>query len=403
MCTRRLMAVLSLAAGLVLCAGTVPVWAGDVDGDGVDDAIDVCPRTPLGITVDIKGRPLGDIDQDCDVDLEDFAVFQQGMTGTIYPPAGMVLVPGGEFKMGDPWSEGGTNELPVHTVYQRPYYIDKYEVTNRQYCDYLNSAFAQGLIEVSSGVVYKAGDTEPYCDTSISTSDSRIHWVGGVFTVTPGKEEHPMVLVSWYGAAAYANWRSARDGLSPLYNLDLWTCNFGAGAVGYLLPTEAMWEKAAGWDPLQQRHFRFGEHTDGCGYNCLDAQRANYGGSDDPYEVGSQPWTTPVGFYNGKLHEKVDFGWPGTQRSYETQKAQSYYGCYEMSGNVWEWCNDWYSSTYYSTSPSSNPTGPASGSYRVTRGGCWIHIPDYSRSASRNHPSPAEREFTTGFRCALGT
>ena len=67
-------------------------------------------------------------------------------------------------------------------------------------------------------------------------------------------------------------------------------------------------EKAAGRDPAQQRHFRFGEHGDGCGYNCLDGERANYYSSGDPYEPGTSPDTTHVGFYNGELHYKADFG-----------------------------------------------------------------------------------------------
>ena len=205
-------------------------------------------------------------------------------------PEGMVLVPAGEFEMGDPWSEGGSNERPVHTVYLSPYHIDTCEVTNQQYCDALNWAYAQGgLITVTSGVVYKynSGTSYPYCDTYSHDADSRIHWDGSTFTVTAGKEDHPMLEVSWYGSVAFSNWRGAMEGRPLCYDLETWACDFDV--AGYRLPTEAEWEKAAGWDPVQYRHFRFGEHTDGCGYNCLDGQRANYWSSGDPFETGDYP------------------------------------------------------------------------------------------------------------------
>lgn len=221
MATQKRLGWWTLAIGLVLCATTAPAWALDTDGDGVDDAIDVCNNTPAGIAVDAEGRPLGDMDLDCDVDLDDFAVFQGNMTGPLDPvaPPNTVLVPAGEFEMGDSFGEGESNELPVHDVYLDAYYIDTYEVTNQQYADALNWAWAQGgLIHVSSGVVYQyGGTTYPYCDTYSVDADSRIEWDGNTFTVTAGKEDHPMVQVSWYGAVAFSNWRSALEGRTPCY------------------------------------------------------------------------------------------------------------------------------------------------------------------------------------------
>ncbi len=332
-----------------------------------------------------------------------FLIAAAGVLGTWVSPAmadppidrqgargDMVIVPGGGFEMGDPWSEGGSDELPVHTVYLSPYNIDTYEVTNQQYCNGLNWAYGQGLIDnpdLHGGVVYKAGDSEPYCDTTTSSSYSRITWNGSTFGVVAGKEDHPMVTVSWYGSVAYCNWRSAMEGKPLCYDLSTWTCNFDVN--GYRLPTEAEWEKAAGWDPVQFRHFRFGEHTDGCGYNCLYGQRANYGSSGDPFESGPDPCTTPVGYYDGTDHG-------GT---YPTQDAQSYYGCYDMSGNLWEWCHDWYSSTYYSSSPGSNPTGPGSGTSRVLRGSHWNGCPSFCRSACRDKRTPDSHIDYNGFRC----
>ena len=371
------------------------LWAVDTDGDGVDDSIDVCNNTPSGIAVDAEGRPLGDIDRDCDTDLSDFTLFQQNMTGPLSTPLGMIMVSGGEFEMGDPWAEYQTDELPVHAVYLSPYYIDTFEVTNQQYANALNWAWAQGgLIEVTGGVVYKAADTEPYCDTSSASVESRIHWDGATFSITAGKEDHPMVRVSWYGAVAYANWRSAMEGKPSCYDLSTWSCDFGV--AGYRLPTEAEWEKAASWNPITQYHYRFGEHTDGCGPSCLDAQRANYWESADPFETGDEPWTTPVGYYDGSDHG-----------GYQTQNALCYYGCYDMSGNVCEWCYDWGDSNYYSAYPPDgwppDPTGPETGSVRVIRGGGWGNTLFVCRTADRAATTPDIRHQNFGFRCVLGT
>lgn len=76
-------------------------------------------------------------------------------------------------------------------------------------------------------------------------------------------------------------------------------------------------------------------------------------------------------------------------------------GIYDMTGNVWEWCNDWYNSSYYSSSPANNPTGPATGSYRVRRGGGWHYYADYCRVAYRGYSFPGYRDFSIGFRLAL--
>jgi formylglycine-generating enzyme required for sulfatase activity len=403
---RRMRGARGLAVGLVLFGVGVPALGyGDHNGDGTIDLIDYAefpaclagPGEGLG-----TGCEVFDFDSDTDVDAFDFAAFQW-LFGTPMPP-GMVLVPAGEFEMGDPFDEGGADDTPVHDVYLSTYCIDTYEVTNQQYCEYLNSAYGQGLIEVSSDVVYKAGGSEPYCDTTTSSLWSRITWDGATFGVTTGKENHPMIVVSWYGAVAYCNWRSATEGRPLCYDLSTWTCDLGV--AGYRLPTEAEWEKAAGWDPVQSRHFRFGEHTDGCGYDCLDGHRANYWVSGDPYESGSYPYTTPTGFYNGELHYKAGFGWPGSATSYQTQNAQSYYGCYDTSGNVWDWCNDWYDADYYDDYPAGswppNPTGPASGTYRVQRGGSWGHSLYACRSAARSFVMPGLRGNCYGFRCAMG-
>ena len=109
----------------------------------------------------------------------------------------MQLIPEGEYEMGDHLGTGWNDERPVHAVTIDAFYMDTFEVTNEEYCTYLNSAYDQGLIDVyAQGVVRKKNDTEPYCDTTNSIYYSRITWNGSTFGITAGKEDHPMVLVS---------------------------------------------------------------------------------------------------------------------------------------------------------------------------------------------------------------
>jgi len=295
------------------------------------------------------------------------------------PPDGMEPIPAGTFEMGD-HHDNIANALPVHAVYVDAFYMDIYEVTNQQYAAALNWAHAQGgLITVTNGVVYNGGSgtTHMYCDTASSSARSRITWNDSAFGVVAGKEHHPMVMVSWYGAAAYANWLSAMKGLTPTYDTSTWDCNFSAN--GYRLPTEAEWERAArGGLDSPYRRYPWGDTIDG--------RTANYT-SGDPYECGDQPWTTPVGFYDGQLHNKVEFGWPCDSNSFQTSDGSNGYGLFDMAGNVLEWCNDWYDKDYYGAFPCqdaciggscalecTNPHGPTSGSDHVQRGGCFEDI-----------------------------
>lgn len=342
----------------------------DADADGVDDAVDLCTNTPPDTAVDAVGRPLGDIDQDCDTDLDDFALFGQGFTGQI-APRGMAPVPGGEFDMGD-YHDGMSFALPVHRVRLSPFHMSRYEITNAEYAAALNWAQAQGnQITITNGVVYKAdsGTSYPYCYTTSSPFRSRITWNGSSFGVVAGKENHAMVRVSWYGAAAYTNWRSQMEGRAPCFNTSTWSCNFLAG--GYRLPTEAEWEYAArGGLHNPYRRYPWGD--------TLDGSRANYLHSGDPFETGPWPLTTPVGYY-----------------------APNGYDLYDMAGNVWEWVYDWYGD--YSDGFVENPKGPATGTYRVVRGGSWVNGDQDLRCASRYLSGLDDRDSSVGFRLALGS
>ena len=227
--------------------------------------------------------------------------------------APMVLVPEGEFNMGDT-RHRNDDQRPVHAVYLKSFYIDKYEVSNAQYAQFLTSALDSGLIWADSDRAVKDGKDLIYFNhvfhPQYNETSCEISYSGGQFHVDSGKENHPVTHVLWYGAEAYAAYYGKR------------------------LPTEAEWEKAA-------------RGTDERAYPWGDASPENS-------LCNTQSWvghTTPVGSYS--------------------PAGDSPYGVSDMAGNAWEWVQDWYDETYYSYSPYANPQGPSSGPAMVLRGGSF--------------------------------
>jgi len=309
--------------------------------------------------------------------------------------------------MGDHHDLGGrehrSDEVPIHAVRVDPFHIAKTETTNRQYCEFLNSAVSRQLVKLKEGLVYTATDETPLCDTQQSDDASSITWNGRAFAVAENRGEHPVVCIRWHGAAAYCNWLSTEKGREPCYDEVTWKCDYTKS--GFRLPTEAEWEYAA-------RGGRYDEYMIFPWGNDADNSKANCPNSRDPFESGALAWTTPVGFYNGGLHRKEDFHWPGDQATHQTKDGSNGYGLYDMSGNVWEWVNDWYQHDYYSASSSDNPSGPDKGQpmrdgkpYRVLRSGSWYNGQwGHGRVANRN-PSyyrgpddPNHRWYHIGFR-----
>ena len=389
--TLRLLITVALASA-ALCP-PADACRGDINGDGVCDLSDLAQLLGFyGMETDAYYEQ-GNLDADGDVDLDDLATLLAAY-GAECPQIGdLVVVPAGEFQMGDPWAESNPDQLPEHTVYLDTFRIDAFLITNQQYADALNWAMEQGgLIEVTDYRVcqYGAGADCIFCETTDSSDESRIVWNGVMFSATPEKGDHPIAMLTRFGAAAFCNWRSAMEGRELCFDTADWSCDFARN--GYRLPTEAEWEKAAAWDPILQRHFRYGIHTDGCGYGCLAGRWANFAGSGDPYAAGATPDTTPVGYYNGITHD-----------GYRTLNGESYYGCYDMCGNLSEWVIDRYSETYYSESPYANPTGPTVGDSFVWRGGSWRDSRAICSSAYRGFSLPDARWCYICFRCVLGT
>lgn len=243
-------------------------------------------------------------------------------------------VPAGEFAMG---SNKLLDEQPIHTVKLAAFWIDETEVTNAMY----GQCVQAGQCDEPTGNRY-------YADSDFA--------------------EHPITFVSWNDAADYCSYAGRR------------------------LPTEAEWEKAAGWDPVAnaQRVYPWGNDFACSKANfddetTLDAFVVEGGASCDGHDLSA-----PVGSY---------------------PEGASAYGALDMAGNVWEWVYDGFVEqdpysdfpNYYSISPEADPTGPEVSAYRVVRGSSWNLNFGLGRVAYRLWFGPDDAYDGIGFRCALGT
>jgi formylglycine-generating enzyme required for sulfatase activity len=177
--------------------------------------------------------------------------------------------------------------------------------------------------------------------------------------------DNPVVNVSWYAAIEYANWLSGRMGVERAYpetgENSSWP---GPGRPGYRLPTEAEWEYAAAGGKQQK-----------------------YAGTDEEGVLGDYAWYDDNG---------------GSRTRPVRSKKENPFGLYDMSGNVWEWCWDWYGEAYYAQCAQQgvvqDPMGPSSGDYRVLRGGGWSSSSGDCRVSDRRSGYPSSEDYIGGFR-----
>ena len=262
----------------------------------------------------------------------------------------MIFVEGGSFVMGNHYDDGNIDEKPLHTVTLNSFYIGQYEVTYTKFVEFLDS------LEVSSNGSYDGYELidmdDDDCAIVYETNNNlKFEFIG---SESAPLASCPVIEVTWYGGVVFCNWLSEQEGLTPCYNLDDMSCDLTAN--GYRLPTEAEWEYAARG-----------------GVNWEDNYR--YSGCNDEADLSDFAWYNDL---EGITHEAGS-------------KMPNQLGIYDMSGNVWEWCNDFYSDSYYKDSPEENPTGPVTGDNHVGRGGAWgdeassclvsnrgAYIPDFS-------------------------
>ena len=307
-------------------------------------------------------------------------------------PAGMVWIEGGAFRMGA--AEGPSDEQPLHTVELDGFWIDATEVTNREF---LRFTEATGYVTVAERTPRRedfAGQVadiqqipeenlvpgsicfNPDFDRSTLRKDGPL-WPYQVWQYVRGANwrhphgpessyeellDHPVVHVAWEDAVAYCEW------------------------AGKSLPTEAEWEYAARGGH-EQAAYPWGNERQPDGRWMHNIWQGNF--PDENEQTDGHRFTAPVGSF------------PSGPR-----------GLYDMSGNVWEWCADWYRPDYYQHSPRRNPRGPAD-SYdpqepglpkRVQRGGSFMCSDNYCigyRCSARMKGTPDSGAFHTGFRCVV--
>jgi formylglycine-generating enzyme len=260
-----------------------------------------------------------------------------------------IFVKGGCYRMGNTFEGTEGNTLPYHPLRLEDYTPATYDERVHEVCV---SDFYLGKYEVTNRQYRRfVLETESHLpEWEERESSHNIYTSGNEYYAIMGNaltaDDHPVIGISWHDAAAFTDWMSKKTGRA------------------FRLPTEAQWEYAA----------RSGGKDE------------KWAGTNDLSSLSRYAWLADNA--NGKTRAVG-------------QKLPNGLGFYDMSGNVWEWCQDWYDDHYYSGSPRHNPQGPPVGTARVLRGGSWISIPATVRAANRDWGYPASRTSIYGFRVAM--
>ncbi len=282
-----------------------------------------------------------------------------------------------------------------HAVWLDSYRIGRYEVTNAEFAEMLTDYDKKGKFTYSpKGSPHLNGYDIIHladADCQITRDPETSKYLPKIQDGIPC-DNYPVVEVTWYGAVAYANWLSEKHGFATCYDSNTLEPLIPF-RDGYRLPTEAEWERAAGWVSDAPNGVRLPDGTKGVAWrfavssNEIVESRANFG--KNPEKTGGTgltlPQTTPIGVFTGST---------GTQNC-------SPVGCADMSGNVWEWCHDWYTPRPKDTQ--HNPLGPPSGQFKITRGGAWNYPKEGCLVYSRGWEIPGHSSFNHGFRLARST
>jgi len=282
----------------------------------------------------------------------------------VIPPDNMVYIQGGSFEMGDTFGDGGSDEKPPHTVTVSDFEIGRHEVTVGEYLEFVNATGKNHPEWMEKGSTY-------HIQTG---TDDHYKKLGPALT----NDKNPIVGISWNDAVAYCNWLSEQHGYQKVYSVSGSTVTADWNANGYRLPTEAEWEYAA---RSRGKKYKYAWGND-------STPHANI--ADESAKKQYSGWTIWEGYNDGYIYT-----------SPVGKFEQGDLGLSDMTGNVWEWCWDWYDSGYYEKSKNSrDPKGPDSGSSRVIRGGSWYNYPALVRVANRISASPERRNDLLGFRLA---